>query len=420
MSDRTTADNSDEQLGRLRRLLDAAMLLNSTLSLRDLTEIILEIVRVEVPVERVTAFRVDHERQHVQSLVAQGTDKEIRLSIGSGIAGTVAATGEELDIPDAPADSRFNPSFDSMLNFHTKDLLALPVFNRAGAVIGVLELLNRLRPINDADLAFLRGISSHVGLALENAWLYQQALAKQKIEEDLLGIRERLAALERVTMMGQVLSGVVREISKPLAVAMGNLGLLMDDLGPNTQNLAHLMAVELAIDRTATAVRQFVDFAAEKGGEDQPTDLQKVLGQVVELRNRERTRLGISTAIDFQPMPPIHGQEGQLQLAFLHLLINAEEAAAQNSVQARISVRAAYDKVQHHVRIEIEDNGPGIAIAVREQVFKPFFSTKPAGTATGLGLATVRNIVERHRGRVWFETTRGIGTTFIVELPQRR
>src|SRR5882762_9758475 len=77
MTDAGMPDSSSEQVRRLQRLLDAAMLLNSTLALNDLTEIILEIVRADVPVERVTAFRVDHDRQQVLSLVAQGTAEEI-------------------------------------------------------------------------------------------------------------------------------------------------------------------------------------------------------------------------------------------------------------------------------------------------------------------------------------------------------
>src|ERR1700680_1316045 len=123
MTDVTTPDSRGDQVRRLQRLLDAAMLLNSTLDLKDVTEIILEIVRDDVPVERVTAFRVDYKRKVVHSLVAQETDEEISLPIGSGIAGTVAATGTALEILDAYADPRFNPAFDRILNFRTKDLL---------------------------------------------------------------------------------------------------------------------------------------------------------------------------------------------------------------------------------------------------------------------------------------------------------
>ena len=408
---------TSEQIRRMQRLLEAAILLNSKLSLKDLTEIILEIVRTDVPVERVTAFRVDHEKQIVYSLVAQESDEEIRLPIGSGIAGTVAKFGTEIDVTDAYEDSRFNPTFDRILNFQTKDLLALPVFNREGVVVGVLELLNRLRPIHESDVNFLRGIAIYVGLAMENAWLYQQALMKQKVEEELARMRDRLAQMERVTMMAQAISGVVHELNNPLAIAMGNLGLLKDDLGPLTEHLSHLGAVESAIDRTAMAVRRFVNLAGDYGGEYRTTDLENLLRQIIELRRREWEHFGISATIDLQPMPAIHVQEGQLQLAFMHLLLNAEEACIRNPIEKRISVRALHIDERRAIQIEIEDNGPGIPKAAQELVFKPFYTTKAVGSAAGLGLTAVRAIVERHHGRVWFVARRGRGTIFTVELP---
>src|SRR5262249_13721678 len=154
MNDAIDRANSDFEFSRLNRLLDAAILLNSTLELKEMTEIILEIVRDQVPIERVTVFRVDRGLQLVRSLVAQEVPQEIVLPIGSGIAGVVAATGELLDITDAYADPRFNSSFDRILNYHTNDLLAMPIVNGKGHVVGVLELLNRTRPISASDVEF--------------------------------------------------------------------------------------------------------------------------------------------------------------------------------------------------------------------------------------------------------------------------
>jgi signal transduction histidine kinase len=177
------------------------------------------------------------------------------------------------------------------------------------------------------------------------------------------------------------------------------------------------MAVESAIDRTASAVRRFSRLAGMHCGQEQPLSLEKVLGQVLELRSREWERLGIGAVVGLEPAPSVNAHEGQLQLAFLHLLINAEEAAVRNPSQHQIGVRSFYDASQRKLRVEIEDSGPGIPSSVRDQIFRPFFTTKAPGTATGLGLTTVRNIIERYHGRVWFETTRKKGTTFIVEFP---
>jgi sigma-B regulation protein RsbU (phosphoserine phosphatase) len=176
---------------RLRRLLEAAKLLNSTIDLPELTGIILKLVREEVRVDRGTVFIVDRDRQELLSLVAQGVEgTEIRLPLNSGIAGAVAATGETIDIPDAYADSRFNPTIDATLDYRTKDVFCMPILNRTGNTVGALELLNRSGPFQADDREFLRSVSVHIGLALENAWLHRQLLEKRKMEQELVLARE--------------------------------------------------------------------------------------------------------------------------------------------------------------------------------------------------------------------------------------
>jgi len=176
---------------RLRRLLEAAKLLNSTIDLAELTGIILKIVREEVHVDRGTVFIVDRDRQELLSLVAQGVEgTEIRMPLHRGIAGAVASTGETIDISDAYADSRFNSSIDATLDYRTRDVFCMPILNRTGTTVGALELLNRSTPFTQDDREFLRNVSVHIGLALENAWLHRQLLEKRKMEQELALARE--------------------------------------------------------------------------------------------------------------------------------------------------------------------------------------------------------------------------------------
>jgi sigma-B regulation protein RsbU (phosphoserine phosphatase) len=182
---------ADRSAKRLRRLLEAAKLLNSTIDLAELTGIILKIVREEVHIDRGTVFLIDYDRRELLSLVAQGVEKsEIRIPIKTGIAGAVASTGETIDIPDAYQDSRFNPAIDASLDYRTKDVFCMPILNRSAHPVGVLELLNRSRPFQDDDIEFLRSVSVHMGLALENAWLHRQLLEKRKMEQELVLARE--------------------------------------------------------------------------------------------------------------------------------------------------------------------------------------------------------------------------------------
>jgi sigma-B regulation protein RsbU (phosphoserine phosphatase) len=178
-------------VGRLRRILEAVKLLNSTIDLAELTSIILKIVREEVGIDRGTVFVVDTEHRELRSVVAQGVeDTEIRVKFGNGIAGTVAATGEIIDILDAYSDSRFNRTFDATLQYRTRDIYCMPISNRDGMIVGVLELMNRAADFHEDDLEFLRDVSVHIGLALENAWYHSQLIEKKKIEQELVLARE--------------------------------------------------------------------------------------------------------------------------------------------------------------------------------------------------------------------------------------
>src|SRR6185436_13957753 len=187
-----THQDAIRSIERLHRILEAAKLLNSTLDLAELTAIILRIIRDEIGTERGTVFIMDRTRRQLRSLVAQDVKQgqEIIVPLGTGIAGHVAATGETINIPDAYADSRFDSSFDAVLGFRTNDIYCMPIVNRVGEIVGVLELLNRVRPLSEEDEEFLAGVSVHVGLALENAQLHREIVEKRKIEQELVLARE--------------------------------------------------------------------------------------------------------------------------------------------------------------------------------------------------------------------------------------
>jgi signal transduction histidine kinase len=397
--------------------LDAATLLHSTLELREITEIILNIVRDQVPVERVTAFRADRKRGLLRSLVAQDVPVEIVVPIGSGISGTAAGKGEVLDIPDAYADPRFIPTFDRMLNFKTRDLVALPIFNRQGEVAGVLELMNRKRELTPADIEFLQQVSIYIGLALENASLYQEALDKEKMERELARLRDRLAQLERLATMGQVLSGVLHEINNPLAIAVGYVGLLKSKLGADGTALQHMRKIETAVERAADVARKFMYLAETDTGKYERLEVGEVLRSVVGLRAHEWETLGIEATLDIET-GPVFGDARQLQVLFMHVLINAEEACGGRDTAGQIRVRLRHEAIEQQVRIEIADNGRGIPSQMQERIFDPFITTKAAGAGAGLGLTVVRAIARKHEGRVSFETAAGQGTTFTIELPE--
>ena len=182
-----------EELGRkLHFLREATKALASTLDLGELLGCILEVAKAQVDAERGTLFLVDEKKDEIWSLIAHGLEKrEIRLPLGSGIAGHVARSGEILNIPDAYADSRFNRDVDAQTGYRTRNILCLPIRNKNGKIIAALQLLNKRRGgFSPEDVDFLLTLSDHTALALENAQLHRALLEKERLEREMALARD--------------------------------------------------------------------------------------------------------------------------------------------------------------------------------------------------------------------------------------
>jgi sigma-B regulation protein RsbU (phosphoserine phosphatase) len=161
--------------------------LNSTLDLDKLFEIILRMASDHTGAERATLFMLDRDRQELWSLLAQGLEqREIRLPVGKGLAGWVAETGEVVSLSDAYDDPRFDARFDQLFHYRTRAVLVMPVKDRLGNIVGVLELLNkRGARFTKKDVDLLESISVHVAIALDNARLHRELMERQRLDRDL-------------------------------------------------------------------------------------------------------------------------------------------------------------------------------------------------------------------------------------------
>ena len=192
-----TAQEKDKRINQLSLLFEATRLLNSTLDLAELLELILKIARTEVKADRGTVFLVDARRNELWSIAASGLDhQEIRIPFGKGVAGWVAATAQTVNTEDAYTLDVFDPGFDERSNYQTKSLLSLPIRHHSGEVVGVLQLLNaESGRFSVDDLEFLTKLSGHMAMALENARLHRDSMEQQRMDRELSlarSIRQRL------------------------------------------------------------------------------------------------------------------------------------------------------------------------------------------------------------------------------------
>jgi phosphoserine phosphatase RsbU/P len=177
----------DKRINQLSLLFEATRMLNSTLDLPELLELILKIARTEVKAERGTVFLADNKRKELWSIAASGLDhQEIRIPFGKGLAGKVAVSGELINTSDAYSLEAFDPSLDQRLNYRTKSLLSIPIKHHSGEIVGVLQLLNaQSGTFSPDDVGFLNKLSGHMAMALENAQMHRDTMEKQRMEREL-------------------------------------------------------------------------------------------------------------------------------------------------------------------------------------------------------------------------------------------
>ncbi|HTK96274.1 MAG TPA: SpoIIE family protein phosphatase [Terriglobales bacterium] len=181
------AQESQKVITQLSLLFEATRLLNSTLDLAELLELILKIARTECKAERGSVFLVDPNKKELWSIVASGlTNQEIRLPFGKGVAGRVGESGKSINVDDAYTLDFFDRSFDQKTGFRTKSLLCLPIRHHTGEIVGVIQLLNAINgKFTPEDLDFLEKLSGHMAMALENARLHRESLEKQRLQREM-------------------------------------------------------------------------------------------------------------------------------------------------------------------------------------------------------------------------------------------
>ncbi len=174
MTDTGTLHMQQREHERLKMLLKVAGSISAEMQLDKLLRLIMDEVKQVLQCDRCTVFVLDREHNELWSRVAHG-ESEIRFPAHLGIAGAVVQSGQVINIPDAYADSRFNPNIDRQTGYHTLNLLSAPMRNKPGEIIGVFQILNKREgPFTREDEEILNAISVLAATQIENAQLYEE------------------------------------------------------------------------------------------------------------------------------------------------------------------------------------------------------------------------------------------------------
>ena len=366
--------------------------------------------------------------------------------------GRVFMDGKVAHLPDVLLDPEYNFGSAPELGGY-RAALAVPLM-RDGAVEGVLSLAKpEPGPFSSRQVELVQTFADQAVIAIENARLFGQVQERtRELSQSLDELRmaqDRLVQTEKLASLGQLTAGIAHEIKNPLnfvnnfsALSAELIDELNDvlkraDLDDKTREeideLTHMLKGNLEKvvqhgERADSIVKNMLLHSREGSGEHRLADINAIVEESLNLAyhgaRAGKSGFNITLRRDLDPnagMIDLYPQE--ITRVFLNLISNGFYAATKRKEAAdegfEPTLSATTKSLGNKVEIRIRDNGTGIPLEVKEKMFSPFFTTKPAGEGTGLGLSMSHDIVvKQHGGKIDVDTEPGAFTEFIITLPR--
>lgn len=308
---------------------------------------------------------------------------------------------------------------EMLLGFGADALLALPMLIK-GRVFGLFSLYSTLeaRRFRPDEISLAKALVTQAAMAIENAGLYrdlQGSLYELKLAQ------ASLVQAARLSTMGELAAVVAHQINNPLTTVMVDSEILLQDLPENSPMRDGVIAIHRAGKRAHAVVKRLLSTARRNKPDDERVwiDVHQTIHNTLDLvmSHLERGKIKFSADFDDQPEAYVLAFPGHLEDVWLNLLLNGRDALVNvNNAQIGISTRRSeLDSLE----VVIWDNGKGISPENLNHIWEPFFTTKPPGEGTGLGLHICRQVIEQCGGTIGVETVVNQGTQFRIVLPIR-
>lgn len=280
------------------------------------------------------------------------------------------------------------------------------------------QLLGDMSRIEKGDQAWRAKVQGPKEVARLATGLNRMLDARQAAESEVtrrrkaeLEMSERLRVQEKDAALGRFSAGLVHELGAPLTVIDGDARRLEKDADRNQETRRRLGRIRTQIDRTRRLILQLMNFVREEQRKPEQVSVQSLIDRTVSGARPEADSRGITLEVsNATPELTVSGFDVRLEHALLNLLRNAVQSA-------RHRVRVSVSGLNGTARIDVEDDGPGIASADREKIFEPFLSKRDDGSGTGLGLAIVSSVVKEHGGSIRVDSSESLGgSRFRMEL----
>jgi signal transduction histidine kinase/ActR/RegA family two-component response regulator len=416
----------EQQFGRISLLNQITHAVATRQDFEGVVTIVLQQLEEHLPVAYSTAYWFDARSETLKVLARGPKTRPIAeaLKIPESIPLDLTPfrpclAGEVVYVPDGGKDDLAMAKKMSGAGFNSCVATPLLVQDK---VIGLMVLLRReTDAFSRAERDFIRSLGAHVALAIHQVQLYQDL---QKAYNDLRQSQQAVMQQERLKALGQMASGVAHDINNALSPVVGFSDLIaQNERGLSEAGKKHLLYIKTAGEDIAHIVKRLREFYRPRNEQEslQSLNLRVISKQVIDMmqpRWRDIPQIhgiNIELKTDFDPeTPEFAGIESEIREALTNLLLNAIDALPKGgtiTVRSRKIERPPKEnKISTYAALEVCDTGVGMDEQTQKRCLEPFFSTK-GKRGTGLGLAMVYGVVERHDGKIEIESRPGKGTT---------
>jgi two-component system NtrC family sensor kinase len=267
-----------------------------------------------------------------------------------------------------------------------------------------------LRQLQDAFIIMAANLRN------AHAAVDRQIEQERKMREALQSLQRQVVRQERLAAVGVLVSGVAHELNNPLQAILGTVELLEHQAAMSPEALEEIGFIKTQSGRAREIIRNLSRFSAQQSGPPALVDLRDVIAEVVQLRRRSLDDSSIALDVETMTTRKVYANFTEIEQVTLNFVINAQQSIeAADRTKGRILIRV-FDAGKK-VRLEVQDDGPGVAPQDEPKLFQPFFTTKPVGKGTGLGLSVSYGIIESYGGAIGYHGNEWGGATFYFELP---
>ncbi|MCG8360125.1 MAG: ATP-binding protein [Kiloniellales bacterium] len=250
-----------------------------------------------------------------------------------------------------------------------------------------------------------------------NEQLAHELAERERMEEQVARQRDALHQSEKLNALGSLLAGVAHELNNPLSVVVGRT-MMLEERFRGTAQADMIAKIRAAAERCAKIVKTFVAMARQEQPSRQATCISDVVRSTLDIVGYGLRREAIELELDVEAgLPEISADPNQLAQVFTNLLVNAQQALASHPQPRIVRISGSLEEDDKELLIRVADNGPGIPSDVVSRIFEPFYTTKPVGEGTGLGLSVCRGLIEAHGGSIDVHLPAKGGTEFRIRLP---